>query len=76
MMQVQLTKTLSNDTRLCIGTITRRQADSAGIRARGGDIGYFLYQTTVDDDDEVVLLARFISDEAALQIAELFDQLM
>jgi len=73
-MQIQLSKPLSNERRLWIGTLTRHEAEAAGIASRGADIGYFLYERTVDDDD-VVVLARFFSDEAAMQIAELLNRL-
>ncbi|MGH6895999.1 MAG: hypothetical protein ACREJ5_05570 [Geminicoccaceae bacterium] len=74
-MQIQFSKTISNDRRLCVGSLTRQEAEGAGILSRGGGIGYFLYERDVDDDEEVTVLARFYSDEAALQIAELIDRM-
>lgn len=73
-MQIQFSKTVSNERRLCVGTLTQREAEAAGIVSRAGGVGYFLYERDLDDDDEVTVLARFFSDEAALQIAELINR--
>jgi hypothetical protein len=75
-MQIELRKSLSNDRRVCIGTLTRQQAESAGIRSKGGDIGYFLYELPVDEgEDELIVLARFFSDEAAERMASIINRL-
>lgn len=72
-MLVQFSAQLGNEAMLCIGAITREQAELAGLNAKGGDIGYFLYERHIDDGEEsLTILAKFHSDEAAERIAQIF----
>lgn len=57
-----------NDRMLCIAPLTDEK-----IAAAGGEIGdtsgYFLYETRQSAADDVVILARLVSEEAAFDLS-------
>lgn len=68
-MEVYYTRGVSERRSLCIGALTRDQAFEAGAV---DDLGYFLYERElVDGDEEIEILARVDTVEAAERIARL-----
>lgn len=62
---------VSNSKVLCIGPITGREAASEDL---GSGLGYYLYTASAADPKEAIsVLAHFVSEEAAHQMARTLD---
>lgn len=71
-MELYYARTISDRKSVCISTLTDDQLRESGALERFGGIGYYLYERTIlDGDEEIEVLARLWSDEAARQLAEL-----
>jgi hypothetical protein len=60
---------LTNDTMLCISTLTDRKAAAAGPDL-DSPLGYYLYETSSsgDDADKISIIAKVASEDAALRL--------
>lgn len=68
-MEVIFSRSISNEKSICISTLTRAQLRSCDALGRG-DIGYYLYErVSSGDEEEIEILARIASDEAAEKLA-------
>lgn len=61
-----------DDTRLCIAPLTRRLIAATGADAADA-AGYFLFERQGDDPENVQILARVASEDAALKLARLLN---
>lgn len=72
MNALYLTTESHNDTRLCIAPLTRQLISATGEDAADA-AGYFLFERQGDAPENVQILARVASEEAALRLAHLLN---
>lgn len=67
-----LTTESHDDTRLCIAPLTRQLMFATGENAADA-AGYFLFERQGNDPENVLILARVASEDAALRLAHLLN---
>lgn len=67
-----LTTESHDDTRLCIAPLTRQLMSATGENVADA-AGYFLFERQGADPENVQILARVASEEAALRLAHLLN---
>jgi len=71
-MELYYTGAITNSISICISTLTDEQLYDCGAYEKFGGIGYFLYERHIlDGEEEIEILARLSSDEAAETLARL-----
>ena len=68
MAELYFSTNLSNDTMLCISTLTDRKAAAAGADL-DSPLGYYLYETSCGEDtDRISIIAKVSSEDAAMRL--------
>ena len=62
----------NDSTRLCIAPLTKQLALASGEDV-GSCAGYFLYEGRGDDPEDIEILARVASEDAAVRLAKLLN---
>jgi len=63
---------LANSRTLCIGAVTQREVEGVVLRPKRSDeTAYYLYEMDAGNlDADIKILAKFISEEAALSLGQ------
>ena len=73
-MELYYSHAITNSKSVCISTLTDAQLAECGAYEKFGSFGYFLYERHIaDGEEEIEVLARLSSDDAAQKIAELMN---
>lgn len=72
MNEFYLSVQLEDDRTLCVAPLTERRLNVSGQEVEDAS-GYFLFEKRGDDEvGEVEIIARLVSEEAALRLGSLF----
>lgn len=72
-MELYYAHAISDRQSVCISTLTDHQLTECGAYEKFGGFGYFLYERhIVDGEEEIQVLGRLSSDEAAEKLAQIF----